>query len=256
MVHAFGILVLTNYAAAGQNITPEYEVSSVRPNSDGDFHYSFRIEPDGKLYATGITLRRLMMTAYDVQGFRLVGGPRWVSDSRWDLEAKPSQPATNAQIQPMLRALLKDRFQLHVHEETRNMPIYELTVGPRGSKLRRADSKTKADIGIGNGLIRLTRATVATFASQLSYALGRPVVDRTSISGEFSFALEWSPVPGEDGGPGSAGLPPGTPEQPSAAPDGSSIFTAIEAQLGLRLKSGRGPAQVVVIDSAQMPSAN
>jgi bla regulator protein blaR1 len=81
-------------------------------------------------------------------------------------------------------------------------------------------------------------------------------MDKTGISGEFNFDLEWTPVPGEDGGPTSSGLPAGTPEQPAPTPDGPSIFTAIEEQMGLRLKSGRGPVKVVVIDSAQMPPAN
>ncbi len=257
VVLVFSALTVSS-VAFGQIIEPpKYEVSTVKPNSGSDFHYAFRIEPDGTLYARGITLRRLMMTAYDAQGFRFVGGPAWVSDMRWDVQAKPSRPAADKQLRTMLRALLEDRFQLRVHSEMRNMPVYELTVGPKGPKLRTVDgSKIKSDIRTGNGLIRFTRATVATFASQLSYALARPVIDKTGISGEFSFDLEWTPVLGEDGGPTSSGLPSGTPEQPAPTTDGPSIFTAIEEQLGLRLKSGRGPGPVVVIDSAQMPSAN
>jgi uncharacterized protein (TIGR03435 family) len=257
-IHAFGALIVINSAAFGQNIAPpKYEVSSVKPNSDGEFHYAFRVGSDGSLYATGITLRRLMMTAYDAQGFRFIGGPSWVSDMQWDVQAKPSRPAADKEIRPMLRSLLEDRFQLRVHSETRNMPVYELTVSPKGSKLQTADnSKVKPDIRTGNGFIRFTRATVATFASQLSYALARPVIDETGISGEFNFDLEWTPLPGEDGGPASSGLPVGTPVQPAPTPDGLSVFTAIEEQLGFHLKSGRGPGQVIVIDSAQKPSAN
>jgi bla regulator protein blaR1 len=256
VVLVFAALTLSHSAGFGQSEMPKYEVSSVKPNSDADFHYAFQIEPDGTLYAKGITLRRLMMSAYDVEGFRFVGGPRWASDMRWDVQAKPNRRATVSQIHPMIRALLEDRFQLRVHSESRNMPIYELAIGPRGSKLRAADSSIQLDIRTGNGFIRFNRATVGTFAHQLSYALARPVVDKTGIPGEFSFDLEWNPKSGEDGGPASSGLPAGTPEKPSPAPDGPSIFTAIEEQLGLHLKSGRGPGQVVVIDRAQMPSAN
>jgi bla regulator protein blaR1 len=254
------LLLMTTLASYGQRDTelPKYEVASIKPNVDNDFRYVFRIAPDGTLYATGITLRRLMMTAYDVQGFLLIGGPGWVSAKRWDVQAKPGRPPLGTkEIRPMLRALLEDRFQLNVHSEARNMPIYELTVGPKGPKLHRVeDSKTKLDIRTGNGLIRFTKATVATFASQLSYALARPVIDKTGISGEFGFALEWTPFPGEDGGLATSGVPPGTPEQPASSPGGPSIFTAIEEQLGLRLKSGRGPVEVLVIDGAQMPMAN
>jgi uncharacterized protein (TIGR03435 family) len=118
------------------------------------------------------------------------------------------------------------------------------------------DSETKADVRVGVGLIQLTKATAATFASQLSYALGRPVIDKTSLSGEFNFVLEWTPEPGEDGGFTTAGLPSGASDQPASIPDGPSIFTAIPEQLGLRLKSRRGPVEVIVIDDVQMPTAN
>jgi len=257
VARVFGTLILINFAVFGQTIAPKYDVSAIKPNADSNFHFAFRIERDGALYATGITLRRLMMTAYNVQGFRLIGGPGWVSSRRWDLQAKPSRAASDNQIRPMLRTLLEDRFRLRVHSETRNMPIYELIAGRRGSKLQKVeDSESKPDIQTGNGLIRFTKATVTTFASQLSYALARPVIDKTGISGEFRFELKWTPVPGEDGGPASSGLPPGTPDQPVSTPDGPSIFTAIEEQLGLRLKPGRGPVEVVVIDTAEMPTAN
>ncbi len=256
VTYLLGALLLMNSAAFSQRTAPpRYDVSSIKPSPDSD-PYTFHIERDGTLYATGITIRRLMMTGYNVQGFRLIGGPGWVAARRWDVQAKPSRPASGNEIPDMLRALLEDRFQLKVHSETRNRPLYDLTVAPGGSKLRRVeDSNVKQDIRIGNGSIRFTRATVATFASQLSYALARPVIDKTGISGEFNFALEWTPTPGENDGPTTSGLPPGTPE-PASTPDGPSIFTAIEEQLGLRLKSGRGPVAVVVIDSAQMPAAN
>jgi uncharacterized protein (TIGR03435 family) len=126
----------------------------------------------------------------------------------------------------MLRALLESRFQLRSHSETRQLPVYELSVDRKGSKVQRAkDSETKADVRVGAGLIQLTKATAATFASQLSYALGRPVIDKTSLSGEFDFALEWTPEPGEDGGPTTAGLRPGASDQPASVSDGPSIFT-------------------------------
>lgn len=236
---------------------PKYEVASIRQNSDSDFRFAFRIEPDGTLAATGITLRRLMMTAYNVQGFRIVGGPAWVASRRWDLQAKPSRAASSDQIRPMLRALLEDRFQLHSHSEKQTMPVYELSVDRKGSKLQKVKKgETKPEVRVSPGSIQLTKATAATFASQLSYAVGRPVIDKTSLSGEFDFALEWTPEPGEDGGPTGAGLPLGTREQPASTPDGPSIFTAIPEQLGLRLKSGRGPVEAIVIDGVQMPSAN
>jgi bla regulator protein blaR1 len=253
------VLLMTTLAGSGQTGAelPRYEVASIKPNTGNDFRFTFQIEPSGPLTATGITLKRLMMTAYNVQGFRIMGGPDWVVSRRWDVQAKPGRVVSPDQIRPMLRALLEERFRLHSHSEKRPLPVYELSVDRRGSKVQRVkDGEIRADVRVGTGLIQLTKATAATFASQLSYALGRPVIDKTSLSGEFDFTLEWTPEPGEDGGPTTAGLPPGSTEQPASTPDGPSIFTAITEQLGLRLKSARGPVDVIVIDDVQMPTPN
>ena len=253
------LLLVTALAGYGQlkPEPPKYEVSSIKPNADSDFRFAFRIQPDGSLAATGITLKRLLMTAYNVQGFRIVGGPDWVASSRWDLQAKPNRAASSDDVRQMLRALLEDRFRLRSHAESRRMPVYELTVDGKGSKLQRVkDAETQSAVRVAAGSIQLTTATAATFASQLSYALGQPVIDKTGLSGEFDFALQWTPETGEDGGPTTAGLPPGARDQPASTADGPSIFTAIPAQLGLRLKSGRGPVDVIVIEAAQMPTAN
>ena len=201
-------------AFAQQPVTPQppkYEVSSIKPNAGGDFPYTFHVEPNGAFTATGITLKRLMMTGYRHQGYRIVGGPAWVGSQRWDVQAKSSvsRAISDDEFPQMLRTMLAARFQIRTHSETRSLPIYELVVDRRGSKLRSVDGgKTKLEIQTGNGFIRFTKATARTFASQLGYALGRPVIDKTGISGEFSFALEWTPVPGEDGGPTTSGLPP------------------------------------------------
>ena len=243
------VLLTTALVACGQSrVEPKYEVASIKPNIANDSRLAFRIEPGGTLTAMAITLKRLMMTAYNVQDFRIVGGPDWVASSRWDVQAKPGSAASPDQIRPMLRALLEDRFQLRTHSEKRQLPVYELSVDRKGSKAPRAkDGETKPAVEVGAGLIRLTKATAATFASQLSYALGRPVIDKTGLSGEFDFALSWTPEPGEDGRAG---------DPPPSVPDGPSIGPAISAQLGLRLKPRRGPIEVIVIDSVQMPRAN
>jgi uncharacterized protein (TIGR03435 family) len=253
------VLLMTTLAGYGQSGVepPKYEVALIKPSTDDDVRFAFRIEPTGPLAATGITLKRLMMTAYNVQGFRIVGGPDWVVSRRWDVQAKPDRAVSPNQIRPMLRTLLEDRFHLRSHTEERQLPVYELSVDRKGSKVQTVKgSETKADVRVGAGSIQLTKATAATFASQLSYALGRPVIDKTGLSGEFDFALEWAPEPGEDGGPSTAGLPPRAGDQPPSAADGPSIFTAIPEQLGLRLKSARGPVEVVVIDDVRMPTAN
>ena len=88
---------------------------------------------------------------------------------------------------------LENRFQLRCHTEKRQLPVYELSVDVKGSKVQTVkDGEAKAEVRVGAGLIQLTKATAATFASQLQYALGRPVIDKTSLSGELDFALKWT----------------------------------------------------------------
>jgi uncharacterized protein (TIGR03435 family) len=253
------LLLITVLESYGQPVgePPKYEVASIKPNTDDGLDYTFRIEPDGTIAAAGITLKRLMMTAYNVQGFRIIGGPAWVDSKRWNVEAKPDRARRPDQIRQMLRTLLEERFQLRSHPEERRLPVYELVVDRKGSKVRAtSNAENKPTVRATTGSIQLTNATPATFASQLSYALDRPVIDKTGLSRKFDFALEWTPEPGENGGPITAGFPPGTSEQPPPTADGPSIFTAIREQLGLVLKSGHGPVEVVVIDDVQTPTAN
>lgn len=240
-------LLLTALASYGQSAAapPKYDIASIKPNTDTDFRFAFRIEPGGSLSATGITLQRLMMSAFNVQDFRIVGGPEWLTARRWDVQAKPDRPATQDQIRSMLRALLETRFHLRSHSEVRQLPVFELSVDRKGPKVPRVkDPEEKLDVRLGPGSIQLTNNTAATFASQLSYSLNRPVVDKTNLSGKFDFALRWTPDPSE------------TPDQPASAPIGPSIFTALAEQLGLRLKAAHGPVEVIVIDGVQLPQAN
>jgi len=155
-----------------------------------------------------------------------------MASRRWDVQAKPDRVASPDQIRPMLRALLEDRFQLRSHSEKRERPVYELSVDRNGSKLQRVKDETKADVRVGAGLIQLTKAMAATFASQLSYALGRPVIDQTNLSGDRTVSEARS-----------SGF-----TRPN--------FGRCSEQLGLRLKSGRGPVEVIMIDEAQMPTVN
>jgi uncharacterized protein (TIGR03435 family) len=256
MKPAILLLTITLAAHSQPAAQPKYEVASIKPNTDSDSRVTFQIEPDGTLSATGITLMRLMMTAFNAQNFRIVGGPDWVSSRRWDLQAKPNRATRPDEVRPMLRALLEDRFQLHTRTQIRRRPVYDLTLDRKGPKLRRSDAESERSVRLSVASIRMTKATPATFASQLSYALGRPVIDKTKLTGNFDFTLEWTPEPGDDAGMAFAVQPPGTSDQPAPTPDRPSIFTALPQQLGLRVKSARGPVDVVVIDSVLLPSAN
>ena len=94
------------------------------------------------------------------------------------------------------------------------------------------------------------------FARQLGLQLGRPVIDKTGLTGRYDFTLEWTPEPGEGGGPEALGFPPGTQAAPATNTNGPSIFTALQEQLGLRLDSQRGLGELLVLDHVEKPSAN
>jgi uncharacterized protein (TIGR03435 family) len=153
----------------------------------------------------------------------------------------------------MLQALMADRFQLKIHKEAKEMPVYAMVLDKKGSKLAVhtvGDSQTRT----GNGTLSIKKGGMAWLATWLSRLLGRVVIDQTELSGEYDYQLDYTPDPGQ-GGAESIGLPPGTP-QPRTETNGPSIFTALQEQLGLRLVSQKGPVEIVVIDSVEKPSAN
>jgi uncharacterized protein (TIGR03435 family) len=137
----------------------------------------------------------------------------------------------------MLQALLADRFKLRVHREMKQGPIYELVATNSGSKLKPVPESTSANVRVGqyNG-----RRTTAQLAAYLASIVGRPVVDRSGLSGIFEIDLQFRPEPYTGFGD----------------PNAPSVFTALQAQLGLRLQTGTGDVETYVIDEAQLPSEN
>jgi uncharacterized protein (TIGR03435 family) len=218
----------------------------------------------------------LITFAYDVRDFQISGGPGWINSERYDIQARPdrSEPAeslppdprkmTDAQLKTIgdqmrerLRALLADRFQLTIHRETKDAPVYALVVGKNGSKLQAAEEGKDGPRGMRMGRGQLTgmSAPLSMLANTLSSQLGRPVLDRTGLTGKYDFKLEWTPDPGQGDGP-PGGLPPGIEAPPPPDPNGPSLFTAVQEQLGLRLESQKGPMEMIVIDRVEKASEN
>src|SRR5438270_1109276 len=143
-----GLFVGASVALTGQTPSDQrpavFDVASIKPTGANEGSFRFRIEPDGTTAASGITLKRLLMTAYNVQGFRIVGGPSWVDSQRWDIQAKHDGRASIDQIRQMLVALIADRFHLRAHRDTRRLPVYELVVERGGARV----PKTNDDAGV------------------------------------------------------------------------------------------------------------
>lgn len=285
MVASLAVNVGTEQAADN----PAFEAASIKPNKTGDGRISLFFQPGGRFMATGVTLRMLVGAAYGeaqpLPDFRLIGGPNWIGSDRFDIIAKAEgDPQPGPQGPPpvmfmMLRTLLKERFQLAVHNESRELAIYALVTARGDKKLGAQMNPATVDCAAlrgarGNGPpspppltftgrppcgIRIAPGNMAggsvsmtQLTTVFSRLVSRTVVDRTGISGNFDVDLQWTPDVTPQG-PGT-GLPPGAPPLPPIDPNGPSIFTAVQEQLGLKLESTKGPVDVVVIDRAEQPT--
>ena len=240
---------------SAQSPMPAFEVASIKRNVSGPpFLPILQILPGGVFTATSQLLVRLIAFAYSVEDFRLVGGPGWIRDARFDVSARASADVPNDQVRLMVQSLLRDRFALITHKERREMPLYTLVLarddGRLGPGLQRLqsedDCKTLRQKLAANTYY--TCGAISGAASIASMMLGAPVVEKTGITGTFSVSIQFSPE-GVRPFVGEAFTPPGDPNLPS-------FRDALRDQLGLKLESGRGPVDVLVIDSVQQPTEN
>jgi uncharacterized protein (TIGR03435 family) len=266
---------------------PRFEVASVKKSGPMQPGGSFGMRPGGRFSMSQVPLSALITIAYGVQRFQLIGGPSWLNSDRFDINAvaedvpvQPAQPGMPNRMQLLLRSLLKERFALVVHNETRELPLSYLVLAREdrrlGERLRPSTVDCRAlmaarakdakeglsfqppkpgeapQCGMMGGFGRIMAGSIplSNFASMLSNILNRPVYDRTNLTGNFDIQLEYTPDQMPQLPPGAT-LPPGL-TMPS--PDGPSLNTALVEQLGLKLDATRGPVDVLVIDSVEPPT--
>jgi uncharacterized protein (TIGR03435 family) len=251
--------------AAKAGSTPTFEVASIRQNMNPNPRWNMYFTPDG-VHATDVTLRWALDEAYGVTDDSLwSGGPEWLDKARFDIEAKYDvtkyPDLTREQRQAMLQQLLADRFNLVVHHEAKEFPLYALVIakdGPKFEETKPEDLRKSPVAGVlcmnkgrGKGVVEMQGCTMKQFANNLGgYGrndLGRKIVDQTGLTGYYTVALHWTPV--DTANPSSTG--PTEQEQ-----SGPSIFTAVKEQLGLELKPIKGPLDTIVIERAEMPTEN
>jgi uncharacterized protein (TIGR03435 family) len=243
---------------AQQPARPEFEVASLKPNASGNSGFAIRAMPAG-LNATNISLKRLIAMAYSVTDYQIFGALPWLESQRFDLEAKAAALTALPQLRLMTQSLLDERFKLHFHHEARDLPIYSLTLVKSGLKgpglvdapnepcpTPTAETARCGTVSPGNGRILGQRGRISQLADRLSSILGRTVVDQSGLTGNYDIDLRFAPDPGLQQSPGG----------PPADPNGPSIFTAMQEQLGLKLQAGKGPVEVIVVDSAEKPEGN
>jgi uncharacterized protein (TIGR03435 family) len=202
---------------------------------------------------------------------QVVSGPAWIDSEGYDIQVKPKNTTDPKQIWQMWQTLLADRFKLNLHRETRELPIYDLTVAKSGPKLPAAKAAGcvsfppgtpprhvpgKVDCGyvsgpmggFTSGLFRIQgrKVHVADLVRELTSVMDRPVLDKTGFPGEFDLDLSFTPDDSLKG----------FPYKPPAGPNLPNISTALVQQLGLQLTSAKGPVEVLVIDHAERPATN
>ena len=245
-------------------VIPQFDIISVKPAKDSMTRMQFT--PDG-LRGTGVTVRFLLDEGFGgIDNEQVIGEPAWSSTEGFDIEAKvaPADVPTLGKMafeqrRTMFQSILADRFKLVVHHETRELPVYVLSVGKGGAKFKPsapddpAATPRRRGMMMSRGKLTADDAQLSMLVTLLSRQLGRTVIDKTGLAGNYDFALEWTPDEGA-AGPGSGAASEGAP----AAPDqsGPSIFTALQEQLGLKLESTKGPVDVIVIDHIEKPSEN
>ena len=231
---------------------PSFEVASIKLDTGGSLNRGTRGLPDGSLQVTNMSVMDLITYAYSVRESEVSGGPGWLQSSLYDIAAKAPTGATPRQIPQMIQSLLAERFQLRLHRENWDMPIYSLRLAKGGPRFEPAKegscgagpAPSPKEISRSCGYNMLSRATfdmlmlpMQKLADTLSGLTGRRVVDETGLTGLYSLHLDFAPELADD-------------------PSHPSIFTSVQEQLGLRLESSRGPVEVLVIDSAERPSEN
>lgn len=257
----------------------EFDTASIKPNKSNVTSFRPGFTADG-YRAEDTNVHSLIQQAYDVQDYQLSGISDWMNKERYDVEAKmdPSVADALSKLSPaelksarqqMLQVLLAERFNLKIHHETKDGPVYFLTIGKNGPKLQ--DAKTRRDtvfqnadgtpalgsiqIGPGTGIGGADKVRAFSFSTKslgdwLATRIHRPVLDKTGLTGVYDFTLEWMPDAPQTSSPDAANgvtLP---------AVPGASLFSALQEQLGLKLEPGKSPIEIIVIDHVERPSGN
>jgi bla regulator protein BlaR1 len=268
----------------------EFEVASIKPLRGGggsintielNFGMSVARASTRGRFGTDLPLESLIQLAYGVKQVQILGAPSWAHSDLYRIDAKASSDATFEQMRPMLQSLLTDRFGLKLHREVKETTVYALVISKGGPKIERAKDGSCVTIDPNGPLPPLgskicggfTRGMMTNGPEQkdrlqgfgilmpklvefLSDEVGTTVVDKTGFTGMFDVQLEFVPgkalagdLPTAPGGDRAASAS-------SATFAGPSIFTALQEQLGLRLEPAKGPAEFLIVDHVERPSAN
>jgi len=279
---------LANVPGAPVDPNTRFDVASVKPLADNGGPVLMRMLP-GR-FESQVPIGVLLRQALQKPDYQIVGIPGWIDAERYAIVAKPPDGVPPSAISVMLANLLKDRFQLATHLETRELPIFNLVMarpdgrfGPnlkatsaecqaliaeRVAAARRGDpppplptsfpapnellpcSFQRTPVGVLDG----TGRSIAQLIPTLADLVARPVIDKTELTGLYDFTMKYAPEPGRVAGMLRAVAPPAGTPPPPVDPDAPSLSVALQEQLGLKLETARAPVEVVVIDKIEKPT--
>ena len=235
---------------------PSFEVATIKPSKLDQPGKMFRVE--GRRFTTrNTTLSDILTFAYGVHPKQILNAPAWVTADKFDLEGTPDLDGmpSDRQWKGMLQKVLAERFQLKLHQDSRDLPAYALTVAKTGPKLEKSQAGPNGMPGLffsDLGNLHVINANMEDFTHLMqATVLDRPVVDQTHLAGRWNFNLKWTPDETQFGGIGIK-VPPPTDTADAAPP----LFTAIQEEIGLKLDATRLPVPVLVIDHVEKPSEN
>jgi uncharacterized protein (TIGR03435 family) len=284
--------VLASVAAFAQTPPPraEFEVAAIKPSAPpaaGQARAGVQVD-GAQVHCSYLSLKDYIRFAYKVKDHQ-ISGPDWLASARFDIAAKLPAGATRDQVPEMLKALLEDRFQVKVHRETKEFPVYGLAVTKGGLKMKESPADpatdgaeaakapvtitatggpggTSVDLGkgssfsMGNNKFEARKLSMISLAEMLSRFVDRPVVDMTELKGSYDFTLDFSP---EDyramlirsAIAAGVSLPPEALRAIEGS-SGDSLFAALQG-LGLKLESRKAPLEVLVFDQVlKTPTEN
>ena len=252
-------------AGAQRGVDPAFEVVSVKPNMTVNPMAAIQLPP-ASVNAVNVTPYLLIRYAFGLPDSRIIDVPEWAKRARFDVIAKASATAANEDVRPMVRILLRDRFKLVTRLETRPAQVQVLTkdvdrpLGPRltpaggaacaqaaaANKSGALSSDERCGLSIAYGRVRGGEISLSELATGLATLTGSAVIDRTGLSGLYTFTLEYTPD--------AVALDRATPREfPNIDPDGPSLASALREQLGLRWTTERAPVEVLVVVQIEQP---
>jgi uncharacterized protein (TIGR03435 family) len=244
MKRTVGMMMLASCAVFAQAL--KFDVASVKKVTDGgppgDIPRNMETSP-GHFAMRNVPLRMAVEWAYDLKDFEITG-PDWIkSEERYDIIAKASGPVPEEQMRQMLQSLLLERFQMKVHRDTKELPVYVLSPGKGEAKLKEITTDEAPTINGTPAGVFFHAQPVSRFTFMLTRRMDRPVLDQTGLKKRYDFTVDLS-------GLGFNGREP-------EGPGGPSIFTTVQRDLGLKLEARKEPISILMIDSAsKTPTEN